>query len=223
MSTYALNKLIRDINRSPSVREEYFKDQVSLLDRYGLSVDERQALRSVDIGKLYQSFVTRGVLLDMVKYKGCDKDGHLPKDYPITAADLDGTAGHGAGQQHTAQCDLAAVGVRCASGTGRDRTVRAGVVARRLRARVLRPGPGADPRRQNATDHQSHTAVRGWHAEAAVRGPCPVEVRGLAGNPMWMAVVPLMRTAAAEKTRAPQPLPRGAARGGDLAGHGGAR
>ena len=39
-----------------------------------------------DIGKLYQSFVTRGVLLDMVKYKGCEKDGHFPKDYPITAA-----------------------------------------------------------------------------------------------------------------------------------------
>jgi Aromatic-ring-opening dioxygenase LigAB, LigA subunit len=62
MSTYALNKLIRDINRSPSVREEYFKDQVSLLDRYGLSVDERQALRSVDIGKLYQMGV-HGLIL----------------------------------------------------------------------------------------------------------------------------------------------------------------
>jgi hypothetical protein len=61
-STYALNKLIRDINRSPSVREEYFKDQVSLLDRYGLSVDERQALRSVDIGKLYQMGV-HGLIL----------------------------------------------------------------------------------------------------------------------------------------------------------------
>lgn len=45
-----------------------------------------------DIGKLYQSFVTRGVLLDMVRYKGYDNDGHLPKDYPITVADLDGCA-----------------------------------------------------------------------------------------------------------------------------------
>jgi kynurenine formamidase len=45
-----------------------------------------------DIGKLYQSFVTRGVLLDMVRYKGYEKDGHLPKDYPITVADLDGCA-----------------------------------------------------------------------------------------------------------------------------------
>jgi Aromatic-ring-opening dioxygenase LigAB, LigA subunit len=62
MSTYALNKLIRDINRSPSVREEYFKDQVSLLDRYALSVDERQALRSFDIGKLYRMGV-HGLIL----------------------------------------------------------------------------------------------------------------------------------------------------------------
>jgi kynurenine formamidase len=45
-----------------------------------------------DIGKLYQSFVTRGVLLDMVRYKGCEKEGHLPKDYAITVADLDGCA-----------------------------------------------------------------------------------------------------------------------------------
>jgi kynurenine formamidase len=29
------------------------------------------------------------VLLDMVRYKGYEKDGHLPKDYPITVADLD--------------------------------------------------------------------------------------------------------------------------------------
>ncbi|MGH7964394.1 MAG: cyclase family protein, partial [Candidatus Binatia bacterium] len=36
------------------------------------------------------SFVTRGVLLDMVRYKGYDKDGHLPSDYPITVADLEG-------------------------------------------------------------------------------------------------------------------------------------
>ena len=43
-----------------------------------------------DIGKLYQSFVTRGVLLDMVRYKGCESDGHLPSDYPITVADLEG-------------------------------------------------------------------------------------------------------------------------------------
>lgn len=45
-----------------------------------------------DIGKLFQSFVTRGVLLDMVRYKGFEKDEHLPKDYPITMVDLDGCA-----------------------------------------------------------------------------------------------------------------------------------
>lgn len=40
--------------------------------------------------KLYQSFGTRGVLLDMVRYKGCESDGHLPSDYPITVEDLEG-------------------------------------------------------------------------------------------------------------------------------------
>ena len=43
-----------------------------------------------DIGKLNESFVTRGVLIDMVRYKGYEQDGHLPKDYPITVEDLDG-------------------------------------------------------------------------------------------------------------------------------------
>ena len=35
-----------------------------------------------DIGKLNESFVTRGLLIDMVRYKGYEQDGHLPKDYP---------------------------------------------------------------------------------------------------------------------------------------------
>jgi hypothetical protein len=39
-----------------------FEDQVSLLDRYALSVDERQALRSFDIGKLYRMGV-HGLIL----------------------------------------------------------------------------------------------------------------------------------------------------------------
>ena len=43
-----------------------------------------------DIGKLNESFVTRGVLIDMVRYKGYEQEGRLPKDYPITVEDLDG-------------------------------------------------------------------------------------------------------------------------------------
>ena len=62
MSTYGLNKLIRDINRSPAVREEYFKDQVPILDRYALSIEERQALLNFDIGKLYRMGV-HGLIL----------------------------------------------------------------------------------------------------------------------------------------------------------------
>jgi len=62
MSTYGLNKLIRDINRSPAVREEYFKEKAPLFDRYPLSDDERQALHSFDIGKLYRMGV-HGLIL----------------------------------------------------------------------------------------------------------------------------------------------------------------
>jgi hypothetical protein len=58
MSTYGLNKLIRDINRSLAVGEEYFKDQVSLLDRYALSVDERQAKPRIVVYEAVQPWAT---------------------------------------------------------------------------------------------------------------------------------------------------------------------
>jgi kynurenine formamidase len=44
------------------------------------------------IDKLAAHFVTRGVLLDIVAFRGAEDEGHLPGGYAIGAGDLDGAA-----------------------------------------------------------------------------------------------------------------------------------
>ncbi len=44
------------------------------------------------IDRLAAYFVTRGVLLDVVRFKGVEDEGHLPGGYPVTADDLEGAA-----------------------------------------------------------------------------------------------------------------------------------
>lgn len=54
MSAYQLNKLLRDVNRDPVKREAYFADKSGFVDQYGLEADEREAVLTLDIGKLYK-------------------------------------------------------------------------------------------------------------------------------------------------------------------------
>lgn len=54
MSTYALNKMIRDINRDPVRREAFFKDAAAFAAGYQLSEEERHAFLAKDIGSLYK-------------------------------------------------------------------------------------------------------------------------------------------------------------------------
>lgn len=62
MSLYALQKLIRDVNRSPHNRETYFGSPAEFAGRYELSPAERDALLAVDVGTLYAMGV-HGLLL----------------------------------------------------------------------------------------------------------------------------------------------------------------
>ncbi|WP_161141827.1 hypothetical protein [Propylenella binzhouense] len=55
MGAYSLNKVLRDINRNPGIREEFFKSKDSVLDRYDLTDEEKRAIRELDIGTLYRS------------------------------------------------------------------------------------------------------------------------------------------------------------------------
>jgi hypothetical protein len=54
MSTYALNKLLRDVNRDPGIRERFFKDAGEVATGYDLTTDERQAVLARDITTLYR-------------------------------------------------------------------------------------------------------------------------------------------------------------------------
>ena len=53
MSAYALQKLIRDVNRNPACREAYFLSPQKFAEGYGLSEQEREALLKLDVGSLY--------------------------------------------------------------------------------------------------------------------------------------------------------------------------
>lgn len=54
MSTYALNKMLREINRIPARRESYFQDPAAFAAAFELSDGERTAFLARDIGTLYK-------------------------------------------------------------------------------------------------------------------------------------------------------------------------
>lgn len=62
MSLYALQKLIRDVNRSEKLRQSYFAAPDKFADGYDLTPDEREALLKVDLTRLY-GFGVHGLLL----------------------------------------------------------------------------------------------------------------------------------------------------------------
>jgi Aromatic-ring-opening dioxygenase LigAB, LigA subunit len=62
MSLYALQKLIRDVNRKPACREAFFKSPETFADGYELAEDEKRALVARDITALYTMGV-HGLLL----------------------------------------------------------------------------------------------------------------------------------------------------------------
>lgn len=62
MSLYALQKLIREINRSPATRTRFFDDTDALLAEHDLGAEERRALAARDYRALYAMGV-HGLLL----------------------------------------------------------------------------------------------------------------------------------------------------------------
>ena len=54
MSTYALNKLLREVNRNPQTREKFFTDRAAVAAGFDLTDEEREAVIANDTGKLYK-------------------------------------------------------------------------------------------------------------------------------------------------------------------------
>ena len=62
MSLYALQKLIRDVNRKPDCRDAFFQSPETFAAGYDLAEPEREALVRRDVGALYAMGV-HGLLL----------------------------------------------------------------------------------------------------------------------------------------------------------------
>ena len=62
MSAYALNKLLREVNRNPATRERFFADRAAVAADYDLTDAERTALVHQDIGAL-KRFGAHGLIL----------------------------------------------------------------------------------------------------------------------------------------------------------------
>jgi hypothetical protein len=62
MSLYALQKLIRDVNRKPACRDAYFQSAEKFAEPYDLAPDERAAVVHRDVRQLYAMGV-HGLLL----------------------------------------------------------------------------------------------------------------------------------------------------------------
>jgi Aromatic-ring-opening dioxygenase LigAB, LigA subunit len=62
MSLYALQKLIRDVNRKPACREAFFQSPETFATGYELAAPEREALIRRDVRTLYAMGV-HGLLL----------------------------------------------------------------------------------------------------------------------------------------------------------------
>lgn len=54
MSVYALNKILREVNRNPQARERFMKDPAGMAAEFDLTDEERAAVVARDIGKLYK-------------------------------------------------------------------------------------------------------------------------------------------------------------------------
>jgi len=88
MSLYALQKLIYELNRDPSVQDEFVADREALLARFRLSAEEADAVRRDDIGLLYVLGVNGQILMHFAAWRGLAWDEYIQ-------AMKDGLARHG--------------------------------------------------------------------------------------------------------------------------------
>ena len=54
MSVYALNKVLREVNRNPQVCERFMREAAAVAAEFDLTEEERSALVARDIGALYK-------------------------------------------------------------------------------------------------------------------------------------------------------------------------
>ena len=77
MSLYALQKLIRDVNRKPACRDAYFQSAESFAAGYDLTGDERAALLRLDVRTLYAMGVHGLLLRPFTLLRNMPEDDYL--------------------------------------------------------------------------------------------------------------------------------------------------
>ena len=77
MSAYALQKMLRDINRKPDCREAYFAAKEQFAQSYDLSDAERDAFVRFDIGRLYEMGVHGLILRPFTLLHGLPEPDYL--------------------------------------------------------------------------------------------------------------------------------------------------
>ena len=70
MSLYQLQKFLFDINRDPAVQGEYRQDAASLVQRYNLTPDERDAILRGDVGLIYVLGANGQLLMHFAAFLG---------------------------------------------------------------------------------------------------------------------------------------------------------
>jgi len=77
MSLYSLQKLLYELNRDPRVQQEFTTDREALLARYKLDVEEAEAIRRDDVGKLYILGVNGQILMHFAAWRGLSWDEYI--------------------------------------------------------------------------------------------------------------------------------------------------
>ena len=88
MSLYQLQKFLYALNRDPATQEQYRTSPATLLDRYELTAEERNAVLEGDIGLIYVLGANGQLLMHFAAFLGAPWSDYIQ-------AMRDGVAKHG--------------------------------------------------------------------------------------------------------------------------------
>ncbi len=77
MSLYYLQKALYHLNRDPALRRRFEADAAAVLASYELTPEEREAIRTPDIGLLYVLGVNGQILMHYAAYRGFEWNAYL--------------------------------------------------------------------------------------------------------------------------------------------------
>ncbi len=81
MSVYQVNKLLYLTDNDPAIRKRIIEEPEAVLNEFKLSPEEREALTSGAVGKLYQMGVHTFLLNHLYRYElfGVNRDNYLSR------------------------------------------------------------------------------------------------------------------------------------------------